>query len=181
MYTRWGRTVCSEESDLMYRGASGGSGYNTHGGGSNYLCLPNDPEWGVYNEAVEKVGKLYGAEYKSAYGFSKENSNGKPVNNHDVPCAVCVSRTMRSVVMVPARLSCYDGWTVEYRGYLMSAHPGHQGRTQFICVDGSPETEPSGFRDDSGALMYHVEAVCGSLPCPPYTPRRELVCVVCSK
>jgi hypothetical protein len=26
-----------------------------------------------------------------------------------------------------------------------------------------------------------VEGVCGSLPCPPYVPRREITCVVCTK
>ncbi|KAK2174253.1 hypothetical protein NP493_816g02017 [Ridgeia piscesae] len=37
--------------------------------------------------------------------------------------------------MIPARLTCPDGWTKEYVGYLMSAHYTHQGRTTYTCVD----------------------------------------------
>lgn len=83
--------------------------------------------------------------------------------------------------MIPAREECPAGWFPEYKGYLMSGHHGHKGKTSFVCVDQAPEVDPEGYRNDDGVLMYHVQAVCGSLPCPNYVQGRELTCVVCSK
>ena len=34
---------------------------------------------------------------------------------------------------------------------------------------------------ENGALFYHIEPRCGSLPCSPYVPKNELTCTVCSK
>lgn len=181
VYTRWGRTECPADSDVVYAGVVGGSLYNTHGGGSNPLCLPTNPLWGKYNENVEKGSKLYGAEYESPSGFDFANVGNRAPHDHNIPCVVCRSPTRNSALVIPARNVCYDGWNVEYTGYLMSGHPGQPGRTQFVCVDGSPESDPAGFRDENGALFYNVEGVCGSLPCPPYIQRREIVCAVCTK
>ena len=46
VYVRWGRTVCPdiEGTDRVYRGRAAGSYYSHTGGGSNYQCLPEDPE-----------------------------------------------------------------------------------------------------------------------------------------
>lgn len=181
VYTRWGRTECPNGSESVYAGITGGSFFSVHGGGSNPLCLPMDPLWGEYNENVEKASKLYGAEYESPSGFDFANAGGRTLQDHNIPCVVCRSPTRASTLMVPARNICYGDWHVEYTGYLMSSHPGHQGRTQFICVDGRPESDPAGFRDENGALFYNVEGFCGSLPCPPYVQRREIVCAVCTK
>ena len=41
-YTRWGSTSCN--STLVYSGRVGGP-HHTQGGGANYLCLPDDPEY----------------------------------------------------------------------------------------------------------------------------------------
>lgn len=51
----------------------------------------------------------------------------------------------------------------------------------YTCVDNHPDTLHGGSTDKNGKLFYLVEAVCGSLKCPPYVKGRELVCVVCSK
>jgi hypothetical protein len=152
------------------------------GGGSNYLCLPKDPIWGAYNESVEKISKLYGAEYQNPLSLDLGNNNGQSLFQHDVPCVVCQSQTKTAVVMIPARNQCYSGWYPEYAGYLMTARSDAAiGRTEFICMDGSPEAVPGGDANLNGAQFLNVEGVCGALPCPPYVARRDITCVVCSK
>ena len=84
------------------------------------------------------------------------------------------------MVMIPARNQCYDGWHMEYHGYLMSNHHSYH-RSEFVCMDKTPEADDKGFRNEDGALFYFVEGSCGSLPCPPYDNGKELTCVVCTK
>ncbi|XP_029647712.1 uncharacterized protein LOC115221650 isoform X2 [Octopus sinensis] len=184
LYTRWGRTTCSPYSKLVYEGVAGGQYYSHTGGGSNLLCLPHDPIWANYTAQVVDGGWIHGTEYQlKPYLFNKLFSfaNANALNDHNVPCAVCLTRQPVVVMMLPARTQCYAGWRAEYSGYLMSSHPGHKGRHEYVCVDHAPEADPAGYRDEDGALLYFVQAGCGSLPCPPYVNGRELTCVVCSK
>ena len=46
----------------------------------------------------------------------------------------------------------------------------------FECVDVAPETIAGRRFDQDGAVFYHVEPRCGSLPCPPYEPQKEMTC-----
>ncbi len=50
VYTRWGRTTCpdTQGTELLYEGIAGGSAHNHKGGGANYLCLPEEPEYSDY-------------------------------------------------------------------------------------------------------------------------------------
>ena len=103
--------------------------------------------------------------------------SGQPlasVYDHNVPCAVCFSDARTTVLMISGRYSCPTGWTREYYGY--SHH-----RSRYECVDVSPETVAGGGTNHDGALFYHVEPRCGSLPCPPYVEEKELTCAVCTK
>lgn len=179
-FIRWGRTQCpGNGTELVYRGYAGGSHYKNGGGASTYVCLPEDPVWGVYEDAEQVAGTVWGAEYE-LYGRKMENFFGKELLNHDVPCCVC--RTKRaSVVMIPGRNVCYEGWNLEYGGYLTSGYDGHIAPSDFVCVDKDPEIEQGGTTDVDGKLFYFVEARCGSLRCPPYVNGRELTCAVCSK
>ena len=47
VYTRWGQNKCpgTEGTELVYSGYAGGSGHNHHGGGADYLCLPEVAEY----------------------------------------------------------------------------------------------------------------------------------------
>ena len=83
--------------------------------------------------------------------------------------------------MVPGRNICPAGWTMEYKGYLMSAHYGHAGRSSAVCVDDDAESFPRSQSSKDGNLWYLIQAACGSLPCGPYVHGRELTCVVCTK
>ena len=57
----------------------------------------------------------------------------------------------------------------------------HKHSSEFICVDGNSEYVHGSKSNLDGALLYPVEGVCGSLPCPPYVAGRELTCAVCTK
>ncbi|XP_078699027.1 uncharacterized protein LOC144926280 [Branchiostoma floridae x Branchiostoma belcheri] len=179
VYIRWGRTTCPNDTDtsLIYDGIAGGTQYNHVGGGANYVCLPKDPEWGVFRDGNQGNAYMQGAEYKLSFMNPFQSDS---LHDHDVPCAVCHVASRGSKLMIPARLSCPSGWTREYKGYLMAARYTHY-RTEFVCMDGEPETRPGGHVNQSGALFYPVEGNCGSLPCPNYVQGRELTCVVCTK
>ena len=62
----------------------------------------------------------------------------------------------------------------------MSGNYKDTAATEFECVDKEAETIGEKENKD-GKLLHPVEAVCGSLPCPPYHEGRELTCVVCTQ
>ncbi|KAI8520765.1 hypothetical protein Bbelb_005190 [Branchiostoma belcheri] len=179
VYIRWGRTTCPNDIDtsLIYDGIAGGTHFTNTGGGANYVCLPKDPEWGVFTDGYQGGAYMQGAEYELNF---VNPFPGASLHDHDVPCAVCHVASRGSKLMIPARLSCPSGWTREYNGYLMTEYYAHK-RSEFVCMDGEPETRPGGHVNHNGALFYPVEANCGSLPCPNYVQGRELTCVVCTK
>ena len=107
-------------------------------------------------------------------------SSTRPLYQNDVPCVVCYVSTRETVLMVPGTYICPLNWTQEYYGWLMAARYTHH-RSTFECVDASPETIVGGHANHDGALFYHVEPRCGSLPCPPYEPQKEMTCAVCSR
>lgn len=180
VYTRWGRTTCPSGRDLVYEGVAAGGRYNEGGGGVGYLCLPEDPNYLLYDPGYEKRGKLYGGEYETA-GGSQGSGPLSAVTNHDVPCAVCYAARKSTVLMIPAKTSCPSSWTREYYGYLMSEASTNPMQTNFVCVDNNPETIPGGILNRNGVSFFHVEATCSGIPCPPYVDGREVTCTVCTK
>ena len=46
-YVRWGRTTCpvNQSTELVYSGRAGGSWWSKTGGATNYLCMPDDPDY----------------------------------------------------------------------------------------------------------------------------------------
>ena len=132
VYTRWGRTTCpsTSETQTLYAGRVAGSFYHQTGGGANYLCLPEQPQYFTTYSKGEYDWRalLYGAEYEAGSG-----SNA----NHNVPCAVCYTSTRQTVVMIPAQYTCPSSWTREYYGYLTANYHGYQ-RTMYECMDRFP-------------------------------------------
>jgi hypothetical protein len=49
----------------------------------------------------------------------------------------------------------------------------------YECVDMAMESVPGSHTN--GGLLFHVEANCNGMACPPYDAEKELGCVVCSK
>jgi len=70
---------------LIIVGQAGGNSHANKGGGSNYLCLPNDPDNNKPYSYPNDV--LYGSEYDQSKLSGLDN-----LQNKDVPCAVCRRR-----------------------------------------------------------------------------------------
>ena len=182
-YVRWGRTTCpgNQSTELVYSGRVGGSWYSRPGGATNYLCMPDNPDYLQYDSSVQGRSYVYGVEYE-AYDNQPLRVNPN-VNAHNVPCAVCMAVSRCSLLMIPGKTSCPVSWTTEYVGYLMSGHQGSALPTTYECVDKDPESVPglNAWEGTSGSgLFYHVEALCNGMACPPYVAGRELTCVVCT-
>ena len=177
VYVRWGRTSCptGQGTELVYSGRAGGTYSGFQGGGANILCMPNNPDHQQYGGGVQDSSPISGAVYRT--------SSGQPLvslNTYSIPCTVCCTTTRVKVLMIPAKVSCPTGWTVEYTGYLMAENRGNY-RLQYECVDQNAEAVPGTSGVTNGARLYHVEPNCSGLPCPPYDAQKELTCVVCTR
>ena len=163
-------------NDILHMiGFAGGHPHNETGSGASFLCLPDDPLWGIHQDGYNSYsGWIMGVEYEGGYFFSSN------VKNYDVPCAVCLTPHQTSI-MIPARNACFGDWHLEYEGYLMSNAHRHRGESDYICVDSHPDIIPNSQNNTDGSVIYTVEAVCQGLSCPPYVAGRELTCAVCSK
>lgn len=162
---------------MFYKTGYVATSFYSHGGGVNYLCLPKDPEWprGA-TRGCQSEAPLYGTEYEW------KNSPVMPQNRHnqDVPCSVCEVTGRGQKLMIPGKQSCPSGWTREYHGILMSQRKTYGG-ADYVCVDWAMQTIHGGHANTDGGLLYVVEAICGTLPCPPYEDGYEMSCVVCTK
>ena len=167
-------------TELVYKGLAAGSYYSHSGGGANYLCATEEPEYlsstiPRYSENDIALSYLFGAEYQVP-GFSSLHDN-------NVPCAVCYTAQRSTKLMIPGRLTCPPSWTEEYEGYLMAERSNvvHKHSTVYECVDKDGEAV-SGQKNTNGALFHLVGVVCDhGLPCPPYVTNRPTTCVVCTK
>ena len=158
--------------------------YSHKGGASSMLCLPKDPDWDAgktTDNTDPSVGLVYGVEYED--GSSRSDPLfGESHYQRDVPYVVCDVTKRSSVLMIPGKSKCHEGWTLEYSGYLMAGYYDFSGATDYYCIDKDHENLPGGTGNDNGYLLYFVEARCGaSLRCPPYVNGRELQCAVCTK
>ena len=183
-YIRYGKSICPsvDGTELVYSGRVGGNMHDTQGGGGNYLCLPEQPE---YSDSLDYVDGSQS--YSEIFGTEYEHTVVPSLHHFNVPCAVCSVSNRVAVVMIPAKASCPSGWTREYYGYLMSQsqaalfiRPNEQ-RTTYECVDKDLDTVALSGGDTGGAQFYHIEATCNGLECPPYNNHQELNCVVCTK
>ena len=171
-YTRWGNNRCPYGVERVYTGTMAGSYYTHSGGGSNFLCLPEEPNYnGLNTKSKGSVSFLYGTEYE-----------GPIVGNHDhgAPCALCYVSGRAVQEMIPATTKCPRGWKREYYGYIMAAYYGYK-RTEYTCIDKAQKSRPGSAGNQNGALLYHVRATCTGIHCPPYDPKKALTCVVCSR
>lgn len=87
-------------SFLFRVGFTGGSNYGHNGAAVEPLCLPRNPEWGLYTDGHEGYkAYVYGAEYET----ETFKGNIQTLHNHDIPCAVCLVRQRSVVQMFPGR------------------------------------------------------------------------------
>jgi len=168
VFVRWGRSMCPASSEKVYSGVVGGGLYSEPGASSSVLCLPDSPEL-EDTSAPATHANLYGSQYTTDLQA-----------HQDAVCSVCRSPRPTSV-MIPARESCQDGWTLEYKGYLMGGHPDQGSGQQYVCVDSAMEGRAHSGSDHEGLRLYYTYTKCGSLPCPEYQEAKAVTCVVCSK
>ncbi|KAH3825713.1 hypothetical protein DPMN_127594 [Dreissena polymorpha] len=161
-YIRWGRKACPNitTTSLVYTGQAA-SGHYGQPGSAEYLCLPNDPQFYDVESAEQGARSLiYGSEYETP------TTAFTTLNSMEVPCALCLSRG-KTTIMIPARTSCYSGWTLECRGYLMSSEASQPGKN-YVCMDINAEALDASHGNLDQALFYLVEGRCSALKCPPY-------------
>ncbi|KAK3099334.1 hypothetical protein FSP39_002796 [Pinctada imbricata] len=161
---------------FVHIGFAAGGNFNYVGSGTNYLCLPRDPQFSDGSHAVSAsfTNYIYGAEYET-------NFFGDKSADQDVPCAVCQSTAGTNILMIPGRLTCYQGWTRQYKGFLSSNYYGYKGQSEYVCVEENAEYLFGGEKSTNGALFYPTIFACGTLQCPPYKNDEPVTCVVCSK
>ena len=83
--------------NILFSGYAGGSSHLHSGAAVEPLCLPRDPQWGIFRDGTEgSKSYLYGAEYETDTLMST-------LYNHDVPCAVCMVRNRSAVKMFPGK------------------------------------------------------------------------------
>jgi len=129
VYTRWGRTSCpSDGTDTVYTGVIGGGHYTHSGSASHYLCLSNDPEWDENEITADSAGYIYGTEYETNSSLSC-----KHLQNKEAPCTVCKADP-RTVILIPARTTCYRGWKMKYAGYVMVEYYSHSGNKDVLML-----------------------------------------------
>ena len=99
---------------LLAVGFAAGTFFSHSGGGSEYLCLPYDPDYKTYyTGSYGTFSYISGVEYESgSCGLFPSGAQ-----DENAPCAVCLtSRSAQKTI--PAKTSCPDGWTKEYDGML---------------------------------------------------------------
>ena len=171
-YTRWGNNRCPHGEECVYTGTMAGSYYTHSGGGSNFLCLPEKPNYNELNtKSKGRISSLYGTEYENPIVGT---------DDHNAPCALCYVSGRSVQEMIPATTKCPEGWRREYYGYIMTAYYRYK-RTEFMCIDKAQKSLPDSARNQEGALLYHVRATCTGIRCPPYDSKKVLTCVVCSR
>jgi hypothetical protein len=119
---------------------------------------------------IKVASSLHGAEYQNPLVGT---------HDHNIPCAVCLAATRETVLMLPGKTTCPTSWTTEYQGYIVSAHDTERPST-FECIDQNQVSVPGSSSNVNGATLFHVEATCNGLQCPPYDPQKELTCAVCT-
>ena len=169
---------------MLILGYAAGHHWRRIGGGSNLLCLPEEPQLQNHTKPGVHSGYLYGIEYRTDVPNLPGTTayHGKPT-----PCAICYVPQRSAQLMIPASNECPVGWTREYNGYLMAEYSNaidtvtswHQS-SSYICVDSAPEvaTGPISRHD---AVIYFVRIGCGTLPCSKFTEGFNVPCVVCTK
>ena len=150
-FTRWGYNECPQMTELVY------SGRMVDLWSSTPQCLPLSP---AYTSELDRIQR-------------QEVIKKAEEGNSSVPCAVCYSDSHSTVLMQPARDVCARGWSVLYKGLLVT------NKASLLCMNGLKSRQESLTRTLNN--YHYVKASCDILPCPPYDDTSSLTCVVCIK
>lgn len=95
---------CIKYQNHISKGYVGGSWYLHTGAAVNPLCLPKNPEWGIYRDGTDgEKAYIFGGEYQT----DTVPAYMRTLYQHDVPCVVCLVRKRSVVQMFPGeKYSC---------------------------------------------------------------------------
>ena len=191
VFTRWGRSTCPGTASTveLYSGRMAAPMFNNAGGGAEYLCLRDDPQFSTTMD-MNPRSSVVGVEYRGMTITTPPTT--VPLDGENAPCALCFTPS-RAVFVFPARASCPASWRQEYIGHLMAARDtagstlatsGSDAHfaTEYVCVDGTPDTISGLGTQVDAAFLYQVGPGCPTSPgldCSTYgdTP---LACAVCT-
>ena len=176
-FVRWGQSDCPNTlgTVVVYKGQAAASNPDSKGGGANFLCVPNNPQY-KSSKKPACFTEIRAVEYQRPV-FDPTLGNG------DVPCAVCLT-TKRSIqMMIPGMSQCPAGskWTREYSGYLMTGLENLANNNVFECIDDKSKAIPMTSTCNKVAGLFHVLFKAGGrqgLPSP--FEAKPVSCVVCT-
>ncbi|PRD28443.1 UNVERIFIED_CONTAM: hypothetical protein NCL1_32379 [Trichonephila clavipes] len=123
-YVHWGKANCTSVAEIMSTGyVVGPSG---DGGGSNFLCLPDKPQFGDPPSNQKDAAVLQGISYQ----FPNDK-------NRKLACSNCRLGARGTVQTFVGRTQCPEDWNYIYDGVLMSGSRNSLS-TKFVCLDKKP-------------------------------------------
>ncbi|XP_045171076.2 uncharacterized protein LOC123533495 [Mercenaria mercenaria] len=171
----------AKENDTL-KGYTAGIHTTSLSGTSSILCLPRNPEYAKAHSLSYINSELYSVEFAAFTEDLLAIFGDSSIKEHVLPCAVCEVVGRGTSTMFPALTKCFQGWTFEYSGYLMSAPINRDINIDTKCIDSDPEALDI---EVSRGLHFEAELAFisskGKLPAPPYVVKRALTCVVCTK
>ncbi|GIY52476.1 uncharacterized protein CEXT_416901 [Caerostris extrusa] len=124
-YIHWGKSNCSSVAEMMSKGSVVGPFGD--GGGFNFLCLPDKPDFGTPPSNQKEAAVLQAMSYQFPNGQNKK-----------LTCSNCRLGARGTVQTFVGRTQCPEDWDFVYEGILMSGSRNSIS-TQFICLDRNPE------------------------------------------
>eukprot|EP00164_Ancoracysta_twista_P001878 GFYU01002467.1.p1 GENE.GFYU01002467.1~~GFYU01002467.1.p1 ORF type:complete len:957 (-),score=279.64 GFYU01002467.1:133-3003(-) len=174
VYTNWGSQKCPSTAEKVYEGMVGASYHGHVGGGYNYLCMQDNPEYGEHNNGNQDGALIYRMEYfLSGHGLGRLLH----LDRQEVPCSLCMRKNAIATRMIPGVQECPPGWRLDYAGYLFSNHYVHQ-KGEHVCVTRDAEGHGSSRHHTHHGLMYPVET---GENLPKWREHEEIGCAVCSQ
>ena len=170
-YTRWGNSSCPFGATTVYTGVAAGGDKDVHGSAANMLCLPPNPIH--YSNGASGIEYVYGVEYQTSGILDHADAR-------NMPCAMCEVTGKSTVLMIPSRYVCPNGWRLEYNGYIMVGDDGEEGSSMYDCIDVSLEQIPGTGGDRGWHHLFPVR-VGTSSDSLPYDYSYAMTCAVCSK
>lgn len=123
-------------------------------------------KWGHYNR--------YGNGANILFGFHTIRTQLRQIFQPNVPCKVCdVAPVSSSITMIPAKMTCSSGWSLEYAGVLTAAcQYSSLAIREYLCIDENAECWIQYLMDSTQQnydyrIIHSVQKACVTLPCRP--------------
>ncbi|WAQ93733.1 hypothetical protein MAR_006204 [Mya arenaria] len=125
-----------------------------------------------FAEANYLLGIYYLKHQNSLEQAEKYHALGKAAEKNLLPCDQVQSSANEAFLQY--MISIAKDVPTMASGYLVAGDNHYASASEFICLDERLKMLVGGAVNKDGKTFYLAEAVCGSLPCPPYVQGREL-------